>query len=272
MKVVVIDDAGPMGVETAVRVREHGHEAVLVSPSTGVNVVTGEGLSEALEGCSVVIDLSGPPSLADGILTENGLLIDDDAVMKTLCCSTANLLSAEAAADVKHHVALSVVGVERLKEHGYFRALQAREAMIRQSQMPYSVIRATQLFESAGDIADAATEDWIIWVAAVQIQPVSCAEVATLLAHTAAFRPLFGVREIAGPDQFRLDTFLRASLNAVGEHRRLFTDDRSTYFGARLRRDDLLPGADAYIARTRYDDWLIGQLPIAEASCWWPDR
>ncbi|MET8329446.1 SDR family oxidoreductase [Streptomyces sp. NPDC005181] len=257
MKIVVVDDDGPMGVETAARVRDHGHEAVLVSASSGVNVLTGEGLAEALEDCSVVIDLSGPPSLDDGTLTADfGLVIDDETVMQTLCHSTANLLSAEAAAGVKHHVALSVVGVERLKKRGYFRALQAQEAMIRQSRMPHSVIRAAQLFESASDIADAATEDWIIWVAPAQIRPVSCAEVATLIAHTAVFSPLFGVREIAGPDQFRLDAFVRAALTTIGEHRHVFTDSCSPYFGASLRRGDLLPGADAYIARTHYGDWL----------------
>lgn len=257
MKIVVVDDGGPMGVETAAGVRDHGHEAVLVSASSGVDVVTGEGLSEALEDCSVVIDLSGPPSLDDGILMEDlGLVIDEAAVIETLCRSTANLLSAEAAAGVKHHVALSVVGVERLEKRGYFRALQAQEAMIRQSGMPYSIIRATQLFESAGDIGDAATEDWIIWVAPAQIQPVSCAEVATLIAHTAVSSPLFGVREIAGPDQIRLDTFVRTALTGIGEDRCVFTDSRSPYFGARLRRGDLLPDADAYIARTHYGDWL----------------
>ncbi|WP_123979111.1 SDR family oxidoreductase [Streptomyces sp. Ag109_O5-1] len=255
MQVVVIGGGGSIGIETVAGVKEHGNEAELVSASSGVDILTGEGLSEALENCSVLVDLSGPPSLGDGVLTEDcGLVIDEEAVTQTLCRSTANLLSAAAAAGVNHYVALSVVGVDRLRESGYFRALYAKEALIRQSRMPYSIIRATQLFESAADIAEAATEDWIIWVAPVQIRPVSSAEVATLVAHTASSRPLLGVREIAGPDELRLDTFVRAALTDIGDHRRLFTDDRSPYFGARIRRHDLLPGADACIAPTHYDD------------------
>ncbi|GAA1714199.1 SDR family oxidoreductase [Streptomyces yatensis] len=259
MKVVVIDDGGPLGVETAAGIREHGHEAHLVSAFSGVDVLTGEGLAEALEGCSVVVDLSGPPSLDDGVLTEeSGLVIDEQAVMETLCRGAANLLAVEAAVGVRHHVSLSVVGVERLREEGYFRALHAQEELIRRSPMPYSIIRTTQLFESVGDIADAATEDWIIWLAPAQIQPVSCADVATLVAHTACFRPLLGVHEIAGPAQIPLDAFVRAVLTDAGEHRRVFIDSRSPCFGAGLKPGDLLPGADAHIAPTRYGDWLDG--------------
>ncbi|WP_217551822.1 SDR family oxidoreductase [Streptomyces sp. GbtcB6] len=274
MKVVVIDDGGSTGVETVARVNAHGNDANLVSASSGVNLLTGEGLSEALEDCSVVVDLSGPPSLDDGVLTEDfGLVIDEEAVLQTLCRSTTNLASAAAAAGVEHYVALSVVGVDRLSKGGCFRALYAKEALIRQSRMPYSIIRATQLFESAGDIADAATEDWIIWVAPVQIRPVSCAEVAALVAHTASSRPLLGVREIAGPDQFRLDAFVRASLTGSGEYRRVFPDDRSPYFGAGLRRHDLLPGADAYTAPTHYGDWLDSRLtPGSRKQHNWPSH
>jgi uncharacterized protein YbjT (DUF2867 family) len=274
MKVVVIDAGGSTGAEIVARVNEHGNEADLLSASSGVNILTGEGLPEALENCSVVVDLSGPPSLDDGVLTEDfGLVIDEEAVMQTLCRSTTNLVSAAAAAGVKHYVALSVVGVDRLRESGYFRALYAKEALIRQSRIPYSIIRTTQLFESAGDIAEAATEDWSIWVAPVQIRPVSCADVATLVAHTASFRPLLGVREIAGPDEFGLDTFVRAALTDIGEYRRLLPDDRSPYFGARLRRHDLLPGADAYTAPTHYGDWLDNRLtPGSRDRHNWPSR
>ncbi|MEU9343209.1 NAD(P)H-binding protein [Streptomyces sp. NPDC048278] len=261
MKVVVIDDAGSTGVATVAGITGHGNEACLVSASSGVDIRTGEGLPEALENCSVLVDLTGPPSLDDGVRTEDsGLVIDEEAVMETLCRSTANLLSAAAAAGVKHYVALSVVGVDRLRESGYFRALYAKESLIRQDRIPYSIIRATQLFESAGDIAEAATEDWSVWVAPVLIRPVSCADVATLVAHTASFRPLLGVREIAGPDEIGLGMFVRAALTDSGEYRRLFIDDRSPYFGARVRRHDLLPGADAHIAPTRYGDWLDDRL------------
>ncbi|MEV1082432.1 SDR family oxidoreductase [Streptomyces sp. NPDC050211] len=261
MRVVVVG-GGFLSREAAAGVRNHGHEAVVVSDSSGVDAYRGVDLSETLDGCSVVIDLSDPLSLEDGIGADiDGLLLDDEATMEKVCRSTAKLLAAEAAAGVRHHVALSVVGMGRLQEHGYFRALQAQEDLIRQSPMPYSIISATQLFESVGDIADAATEDGNVWVAPVQVRPVSCGEVATLIAHTAAFKPLFGVLEIAGPDQFRLDTFVRAGLTAAGDHRRVFTDDRSTYFGARLRRSDLLPSPHAYITQIHYNKWLSRQLP-----------
>lgn len=260
MKVVVIGGSGFLSREAAAGVRDHGHEAVVVSDSSSVEAFRGVDLSETLDGCSVVIDLSGPSSLENGIVAEaDGLLLDGEAIVEKVCRSTAKLLAAEAAAGVKHHVALSVVGMERLQEHGYFRALQAQEDLVRQSLMPYSIISATQLFESAGDIADAATEDGNVWVAPVQVRPVSCGEVATLIAHTAAFKPLFGVLEIAGPDQFRLDTFVRAGVTAAGDHRRVFTDDRSAYFGARLRRGDLLPSPHAYIAQIHYNKWLSRQ-------------
>ncbi|MFD7684387.1 SDR family oxidoreductase [Streptomyces sp. NPDC060187] len=189
-----------------------------------------------------------------------GLVIDDEASIEQMSRSTVRLLAAEFTAGVQHHVGLSVVGVDRLRERGYFRALYAHEAMIRQSGMPYSIIRATNIFECVFDTADAGTEDWIVWVTPVQVRPVAGTEVATLLAHTAASKPVLGVREIAGPDQFRLDTFVRAALTSTdNEPRRVFTDSRSLYFGASLRHSDLLPGEEAYIARMHYSNWLKGQ-------------
>ncbi|MFJ4833708.1 SDR family oxidoreductase [Streptomyces sp. NPDC088747] len=257
MKVIVLDDGGPTAAETAWRVKDHGHEVAVFPLSTGADASTGVGLADALIGCSVVIDLSGPPSLDDGTLTEeDGLVVDEDAVLARVSRSTAGLLAAEAAAGVEHHVSLSVVGVDRVREEGAFRALRAQEEMIRRSGISYSIVRATQLFESVGEIATAATEDWIVWVPPVEVRPVAGAEVATLLAHTAAFRPLNGVQEIAGPDQFRLDTFVRKALAADRDQRRVFTDTRSTLFGTRVRHTELLPGPGAHIARRRYGDWL----------------
>jgi len=257
MRVAVVDDGGPVGAATAAGVRAHGHEAFVVSASSGVDVLTGDGLSEALQDCSAVIDLLGRSPLNTGTVSEDlGFVVDVEAFTGTLCRATANLLAAEAAAGVRHHVALSEVGVERLTDTGYFPALAARETLIRQSGLPYSVIRATQLFESALDIAESATEDEAVWVTPVPARPVAGADVAAFVAHTAVFAPLQGVREVAGPDRLRLDTFVRAALAATGDRRRVFTDTRSTYFDARVRHEDLLPGADAVITGTHYSSWL----------------
>ncbi|MFJ6087920.1 SDR family oxidoreductase [Streptomyces sp. NPDC092369] len=266
MKMVVFDDGRPTTVETAQRVRDHGHDVAVVSAFTGGENLTEADLVEMLTGSSVVIDLSGPPSLDDGTLTEDdGLVIDEDALLARTRRTTADLLAAEAAAGVEHHVSLSVVGVDRVRAEGAFRALRAQEEMIRRSGIPYSIVRATQLFESAEEIAAATTEDWIVWVPPVEIRPVACAEVAALLAHTAAFKPSNGVQEIAGPEQFRLDTFVRAALTADPDHRRVFADNRSTVFGTRIRHTDLLPGPGAHIAQQRYGDWLANQ-PVPEAA------
>ncbi|OPG11083.1 hypothetical protein B1R27_00985 [Streptomyces sp. GKU 895] len=256
MRVVVFGDTGPFGAEIAQQVKSHGHEAVVVSRTSGVDPLTGAGLAETLAGCGAVVDLSGLPSLDDGTLTEDfGLVIDEDAVLDRASRSAAHLLTAETAAGVAHHVGLSVVGTDRIRAEGVFRALQARESLVRGSGTPFSIIRTTQLFESVEDIADAATEDWIVWVPPVEVRPVARAEVAALLAHTAVSKPLQGVGEIAGPDQFRLDVVVRRALSADTEHRRVFTDSRSTFFGARVRRTDLLPSPGAHIARQRYAAW-----------------
>ncbi len=260
MKVVVFDNGLPATAEIAQGVRDHGHEVSVVPAPTGGDNLRKADLADVLTGCSAVIDLSGPPSLDDGTLTEDdGLVIDEDALVARRVRATAGLLAAEAAVGVEHHVSLSVVGVDRVRAEGVFRALRAQEEMIRRSGIPYSIVRATQVFESAVEIAAATTEDWIVWVPPVGIRPVAGAEVATLLAHTAAFTPTNAVQEIAGPEQFRLDTFVRAALTADQEHRRVFADNRSTVFGARIRHADLLPGPGAHVARQRYGDWLVSR-------------
>ncbi|TQJ92661.1 hypothetical protein FBY22_3561 [Streptomyces sp. SLBN-31] len=152
------------------------------------------------------------------------------------------------------------VGVDRIGTEGAFRALRWKEQMVARSEVPYSIIRSTQVFETVDDVAEAATEDWIVWLPPVRTRPVAGEEVATLLAHTAAFSPLQGVKEIAGPRQFRLDTFVRQALTAEHEHRQVFTDWRSTFLGSRVRRDDLLPGPDAYIAQRLYGEWLMDRM------------
>jgi uncharacterized protein YbjT (DUF2867 family) len=207
-----------------------------------------------------VIDLSCQPSLAIGALTEDqGFVIDEEELVESWLRSTRRLLQAETAAGVKHHVSLSVAGVGRAVNMGVFRALQAQESLIQQSAMSYSILRSTQTFESAEDIAAASTEDWIVWVPPVEVRPVALTDVAMLLAHTAVSRPRTGVREIAGPEKIRLDIFVRAALRGNVEYRRVFTDIHSPFFGTRLRPSDLLPGADAFIAQTSYREWLAGR-------------
>lgn len=256
MKVVVFDDGGLMGAETALSVRDHGHEVDLIPASKGFDSLTREEIARSLRNCSVVIDLSHQLSLGTGIVTDDhGLVMDEEALAASWRLSTSALLQAETAAGVTHHVSLSVVGVDRIRSEGVFRALQAQEVMIQRSGLAYSIVRSTQMFESAEDIATAGTEDWMVWVPPVDVRPVSLTDVATLLAHTAVSRPLIGVREIAGPEQFRLDAFVRTALSAQAEYRRVFTDIHSPFFGARLGPKDLLPGADAVIARMSYREW-----------------
>ena len=269
MKVVVFDDGGLIGAETALWVRDHGHEVDLVSAPGGLGSLTGEEIAESLRHCSVVIDLSRQPSPNTGIITDDhGLVMDEEALVAAWRRSTSALLQAETAAGVEHHVSLSVVGVERIGSEGAFRALQAHETMVQRSGIPYSIVRSTQMFESAEDIATAGTEDWIVWVPPVEVRPVSLTDVAILLAHTAVSRPLIGVREIAGPEKFRLDAFVRTALTAVhAEHRHVLTDVRSPFFGARLRPTDLLPGVDAFVARTSYREWCASR-PGRESAEW----
>ncbi|MGW5664669.1 SDR family oxidoreductase [Streptomyces sp. NPDC003758] len=257
MKVVVFDDGGLIGAETALWVTDHGHEVDLISAPGGLDSLAREEIAASLRHCSVVIDLCRQPSLNTGIVTDDdGLVIDEEALVASWRRTTRALLQAETAAGVGHHVSLSVVGVDRIRSEGAFRALQAHETMIQQSGISYSIVRSTQMFESAEDVATAGTDDWIVWVPPVEVRPVSLTDVAVLLGHTAVSRPLMGVREIAGPEKFRLDVFVRDVLATVhGEHRHVLTDVRSPFFGARLRRRDLLPGADAFVAQTSYREW-----------------
>ncbi|MFI1702192.1 SDR family oxidoreductase [Streptomyces bobili] len=260
MKVVVWDDGGLIGVETALWVRDHGHEVALLSAPHGLDSYTREEITEVLRDCSVVIDLLCRPSLAIGTLTEDqGFVIDEEALVGSWLRSTRKLLQAETAAGVTYHVALSVTGVDRAASSGVFRALKARESMIQRSATPHFILRSTQMFESAEEIATAGTEDWIVWVPPVDVRPVALTDVAMLLAHTAVSRPRTGVHEIAGPETIGLDTFVRAALAANAEYRRVFTDVRSPFFGTRLGPSDLLPDANAFIAQTSYREWFAAR-------------
>ncbi len=247
MKIVVIGGTGLIGSKLVGKLEEHGHEAVAAAPNTGVNTLTGEGLAEVLEGASVVVDVSNSPSW------------EDDAVMNFFRTSTTNLLKAEAEAGVTHHVALSVVGTDRLQESGYFRAKQAQEDLIKESGMPYSIVHATQFFEFIKGIADISTDGDTVRLAPAKIQPMYSDDVAAAVGRTAVGSPVGGVVEVAGPDVFQLDELIRETLAASDDPRTVVTDPRAPYSGAVLQETTLLPGPDAQIAKTKLSEWLAQQ-------------
>jgi uncharacterized protein YbjT (DUF2867 family) len=244
MKIVVIGGSGLIGSKVVSNLREHGHEAVAASPGSGVNTVTGEGLAEALAGASVVVDVSNSPSF------------EDAAVLEFFETSTRNLLAAEAAAGVRHHVGLSVVGTERLSESGYFRAKIAQEKLIKGSSIPYSIVHATQFFEFIKSIAQAATDGNTVRLAPVLIQPIAADDVATAVGKVSVGSPVNGIVEVAGPQQFRLDELMRRGLSARHDPREVITDPDARYFGAHLSERTLVPSDDALLAETRFEDWL----------------
>jgi uncharacterized protein YbjT (DUF2867 family) len=243
-KVVVIGGSGLIGSKLVTQLRELGHEAVAASPSSGVDTLTGEGLAEVLQGASVVVDVSNSPSF------------EDAAVLEFFETSTRNLLAAEAVAGVGHHVALSVVGADRLSESGYFRAKIAQEKLIENSSIPYSIVRATQFFEFVTSIAQAATEGDAVRLAPVLIQPMAAEDVAAAVARVSVGSPVKGIVEVAGPEQFRLDELIRRGLSARQDPRQVITDPRARYFGAELGERTLVPDGDALLAETRFEDWL----------------
>ena len=244
MKIVVIGGTGLIGSKLVRMLQEHSHQAVAASPNTGVNTITGEGLAEALRGASVVVDVSNSPSF------------EDAAVLKFFETSTGNILQAEAAAGVRHHVALSVVGTERLQQSGYFRAKMAQEKLIQESSIPYSIVHATQFFEFVKSIADGATVGNTVRLAPVLIQPMAAEDVASAVARTAVGAPINGIVEVAGPEQFRLDELVRRALAARHDPRKVAADPQTRYFGAKLGERMLVPGADAKLGEIRFEDWL----------------
>jgi uncharacterized protein YbjT (DUF2867 family) len=247
MKVVVVGGTGLIGSKVVEKLNAHGHEAVAASPNTGVNTLTGEGLAEVLEGASVVVDVSNSPSFAD------------EDVMNFFRTATANLLKAEAEAGVAHHVALSVVGTDRLQASGYFRAKQAQEDLITASDIPYSIVHATQFFEFAKGLADGMTDGGTVRLPDAKIQPMVSDDVAAAVARTAVGTPVGGITEVAGPEAFQLDDFIRMGLTAKDDPREIVTDPHSTYWGAELEENTLLPGTGAQITETRFADWLAQQ-------------
>ncbi|SDK34484.1 Uncharacterized conserved protein YbjT, contains NAD(P)-binding and DUF2867 domains [Nonomuraea maritima] len=243
MKIVVIGGTGLIGSKLVKKLGEHGHEAVAASPNTGVNTLTGEGLREVLEGASVVIDVSNSPSF------------EEKAVMEFFTTSTGNLLAAEAAAGVGHHVALSVVGTERPPGNAYFRAKIAQEQLIEKSSIPFSLVHATQFFEFTRAIADQATVDGAVRMPPVLFQPMAGEDVARAVGRAAVGAPLNGRVEIGGPDQYRMDEFFRQALAGWGDPRPVVTDPHAQYFGEELLERSLVPDEDAPRAEIHYRDW-----------------
>jgi len=244
MKIVVIGGSGLIGSKLVSRLTEDGHEVVSASPKSGVNAITGEGLAEALEGASVVVDVSNSPSF------------EAAAVLQFFETSTSNLLAAEAAAGVMHHVALSVVGTQRLSESGYFRAKMAQERLIEESSIPFSIVHGTQFFEFIKSIAQAATDGNIVRLAPVLIQPIAADDVASAVAKVVVGSPVNGIVEVAGPESFRLDELIRRDLSASHDPREVIADPHARYFGAELNERTLVPGDGAVLGETRFDDWL----------------
>ena len=252
MEIVVIGGSGLIGSKLVTKLREHGHDAAAASPNSGVNTVTGEGLAEVLKGASVVVDVSNSPAW------------EDAAVLTFFETSTRNLLTYEAAAGVGHHVALSVVGTDRLSESGYFRAKIAQEKLIKESSIPYSIVHATQFFEFLNGLADISFDGDKVHLPPVLFQPMAADNVASGVGRIAVGRPVNGIVEIGGPEQFRLDELVRRRLATLKDPREVIADPRARYSGAEVGERTLVPGKDARLGETRFETWLT--RPAAKAA------
>ena len=244
MKIVIIGGTGLIGSKTAPILRQHGHEVLAASPNTGVNSITGAGLKEALSGAQVVIDLTNSPSF------------EDKAVLEFFQTSGRNLLPAEAAAGVKHHVALSIVGTDRSPDNGYFRAKVAQEKLISASAVPYTIVRATQFLEFVGAIADSATEGTRVKLSPGLFQPIAADDVAAFVADVALAAPRNGIVEIAGPERAPFDEIVARYLKAVGDPRQVVRDPAARYWGSRVEERSLVPLGEARLGRIGLDEWL----------------
>ncbi len=244
MRIVVIGGSGLIGKKVVMNLRQHGHEVVPASPSSGVNTVTGEGLAQALAGAQVVVDVANAPSW------------EDDAVLAFFETSGRNLLAAEAVAGIGHHVALSVVGTDRLLASGYFRAKMAQEKLIKASPIPYTIVRATQFFEFVAGIAQFATEGQAVRLPPAMMQPIVSEDVAAALAEIAVDEPLNGMVELAGPERIRMDELVRRFLTASRDPRQVITDAQARYYGVEVNDQSLTPGDHPRLGPTRFEDWL----------------
>jgi len=243
MKIVVIGGTGLIGSKTVAILRQGGHEVVAASPSSGVNSITGEGLKEALAGAQVVIDLANSPSF------------EDKAVLEFFKTSGRNLLAAEAAAGVRHHVALSIVGTDR-SDNGYFRAKVAQEKLIETSGIPYTIIRATQFLEFLGGIAASSAVGNMVRLSPGLFQPIAADDVAAIVAEVALAAPRGGIVEIAGPERAPFNEIVARYLKAVGDTREVVSDPEARYFGGRVEERSLVPLGEARLGRIAFDEWL----------------
>lgn len=244
MEIIIIGGTGLIGSKLVNILRAQGHQALAASPKSGVNSITGEGLAHALQGASVVVDVTNSPSW------------QDDAVLNFFETSTRNLLAAEAAAGVAHHIALSVVGTDRLLESGFFRAKLAQENLIKGSSVPYTIVRATQFFEFAKQIVDYSTEGNTVHMPPTLIQPMAGDDVARALAEIATNPPVNGTIEIGGPEQFRLDELARLFLAAHHDPRKVISDPHGRYYGIPITERALVPDNTARLSDTRFEAWL----------------
>jgi uncharacterized protein YbjT (DUF2867 family) len=244
MKIVVIGGTGLIGSKTVAILRQSGHEVVAASPKSGVNSITGEGLKEAMAGAQVVIDLANSPSF------------EDKAVLEFFETSCRNLLAAEAAAGVRHHVALSIVGTDRTPDNGYFRAKVAQEKLIETSGIPYTIVRATQFLEFLGAIAASATDGKIVRLSPGLFQPIAADDVAAAVADAALAAPRNGIVEIAGPEPAPFDEIIARYLKAIGDPREVVRDTEARYFGGRVEERSLVPLGEARLGRIGLDEWL----------------
>jgi uncharacterized protein YbjT (DUF2867 family) len=249
MKIVVIGGSGLIGTKLVNKLRDSGHEALAASPTSGVNTLTGAGVAEALKGAQVVVDVTNSPSF------------EDRAVLEFFETSGRNLLPAEAAAGVRHHVALSIVGIDRTPDNGYFRAKVAQEKLIEASGIPYTIIRSTQFLEFLGGIAASSAEGNIVRLSPGLFQPIAADDVAAIIADVALAAPRNGIVEIAGPERAPFNEIVARYLKAVGDPREVVSDPEARYFGGRVEEHSLVPLGEARLGRIGFDDWLRRSLP-----------
>jgi uncharacterized protein YbjT (DUF2867 family) len=251
MKIVVIGGTGLIGTKVVAKLRSRGHQVIAASPNTGINTLTGEGLAEALTNTDIVIDLANSPSF------------EDNAVMEFFRTAGHNLLSAEINAGVKHHIALSIVGVLLMQDSGYMRAKKAQEDLIVQSGMPYTIIRSTQFLEFIKGIIDQATEGNIVHISNVQFQPIAAEDVASFVAEIALAAPINGVTEISGPERFVMPEMVVRYLQTTGDSRKVVPNDHARYYGAQISATSLVPAGQAKLGTINFENWLAAQVQHA---------